>query len=76
MTRNYRGANNCTFCNAAKTRTITKTKGQRVDRTNFCEECFDEMQDFNARWAAKGDQERLASHPAMGLTEISRRVQK
>ena len=59
MNCNYRGANNCTFCNAAKTRTITKTKGQRVDRTNFCEECFDEMQAFNDRMAAKEDQERI-----------------
>ena len=67
---------NCTFCNAPKFKTTTlKLTSGKTQKTHFCEECFDEMQASNDRWAAKKDQERLV-RPAMGLTEISRRVQK
>ena len=59
MIRNYGGNNNCTFCNAAKTRTITKTKARRIERTHFCDECFDDMEASNRRWALREEQERV-----------------
>ena len=50
--------NNCTFCNAPKTRTLTE-KNSKLRHIHFCEECFDELNDFNRRCDLKDEKERV-----------------